>query len=401
MLRRVGWFSLSFSGVSASLVSSGRLYDLLEVVGHPRRLEVAGDVVPLLAQLVRVDDERLVHGRDDTAEHDQGDDPDGDGERPPLVPPPHVPDEHGGENEGDHHGHTRHGQPDHDVRVRGSVDGAGRGVQQVPGLEQLADADDDEDRREQRGEMRDRPAAELDVDLRDLRRRLLGAGERRRARLGVRRRLARLLLELDAAHDEMDDGGEHQRGDESGQDEVEDALPHRRGEHVERDVSAEDRVLLAERGLVEVQEEALPGAGGGDPGDEGDDHADGGGADAHPLAHGGAARLEERPVHVGAEVRRQPPRQLDVGPHDDEEHRERGGAQEEPRPDARPEHLEEPDLAEPQPVDVQTEQAAAEGEHEHDDGDDDRSDDASSRGPVAAFGRGFLLGTERADVVHA
>ena len=57
--------------------------------------------VALLGELVRVDDERLVDGRDDAAQHDEGDDPDGDGERPPLVPPPDVPDEHRGEQEGD------------------------------------------------------------------------------------------------------------------------------------------------------------------------------------------------------------------------------------------------------------------------------------------------------------
>ena len=196
-------------------------------------------------------------------------------------------------------------------------------------------------------------------------------------------------------------GGQDERDDQGGQHEREDALPERHGEHVEGDVAAEDRVLLAPRRLVEVQEHALPGAGGRDGGDERDDDADDRRADADPPAHGRAARLQERAVDVGAEVRRQPPRQLHVGPDDDEEEDEGHEAEQQLRPDARPEDAAEADLAEPEPVHVHAEDAAAEGEDDDDDRDDDRRDDAPPGAAVApGLGR-LLLGAEGADVVHA
>ena len=91
--------------------------------------------------------------------------------------------------ERDRHHDVHERQPDVHVGVAGAVDRARGGVQQVPAAEQLADADDDEDRRQDAREMGDRAAAELDVELRQLRRgRALGAGEGRgRAGLVVSR----------------------------------------------------------------------------------------------------------------------------------------------------------------------------------------------------------------------
>ena len=380
------------------------LLDLVEPVGGARPLEVVGDVLLLFAQLVRVDDERLVGGGDDAAQDDEGHDPYGDGQGPPLSAPPDVPDERGGEDEGDAHGGVGEGQPDVHVGVTRSEHRSGSGVQQVPAAEQLADRGDDEDRGEQRREVRHGASAELEVDLRQLRGRgLLGAGEGRPGvalLAGGLRASATRLPQLDAPHDEMDDRGEHERRDERRHDVPEHALPERHGEDVERDVVAEDRVLLVPRRLVEVEQHLLPRGGGGDRGEERHDDAHHDPSDSDPAAHLGAARLEQRAVDVGAEVRREPPRQLDVDPDDHEEDGEAGEAQQQLRPDARPEHAAEAHLAEPQPVDVHAEDAAGEGQHEHDDGDDDRPDDATACVPGATWLGRLLLGAERAYVVH-
>ena len=93
------------------------------------------------------------------------------------------------------HGDVRERQADVHVGVAGAVDRAGGGVEQAPAAEQLADADHDEDRRQDGREVGDGAAAELDVDLRQLRRGgALGAGERRgrrRPRLRLPRRRPR------------------------------------------------------------------------------------------------------------------------------------------------------------------------------------------------------------------
>ena len=107
--------------------------------------------------------------------------------------------------------------------LAGAVDGPGRRVEQVPGLEQLADADDDEDGPEDGGEVRDGRPAELDVDLRASAdaRRAVPAGRRAKGyrssralapvpvgALGLRRQHR---LVLDAAHDDVHGGGEDER----------------------------------------------------------------------------------------------------------------------------------------------------------------------------------------------
>ena len=220
-------------------------------------------------------------------------------------------------------------QPDVHVGVAGAVDRAGGGVQQVPAAEQLADADHDEDGREDAREMGDRAAAELEVELRQLRRGgALGAGERARPvrprRLGGRRRAAlrrrpARLGEVDAAHDEVHDRREDERGDERAEDEVLQRLPHRQREDVEADVVTEDHVLLAERRLLHVQQERLPLRGGRDAGDHGGQEAHAQAAPPDPAAHPVAPRLEQVARGGDAIARRQAARELHVELDDHEE----------------------------------------------------------------------------------
>ena len=265
---------------------------------------------------------------------------------PPLMAAPDVPDEHGGDEEGDRHHDVHERQPDVHVGVAGAVDRAGGGVQEVPAAEQLADADHDEDRREDAREMGDGAAAELEVDLRQLRRGgPLGAGEGRgRSGLVVRRAAGALrsaptggLGEVDAAHHDVHDRRQDERRDQRAEDEVLQRLPHRQREDVEPDVVAEDRVLLAERGLLHVEEERLPLRRGRDAGDEGDHEAHAQAAPPDPAAHPVAARLEQVAGGGDAVARRQAARELHVELDDDEEEREADDADQHLPPDARPE----------------------------------------------------------------
>ncbi len=164
---------------------------------------------------------------------------------------------------------------------------------------------------------------------------------------------------------------------------------------------AEDDVLLAERRLLQVQQERLPLGGCGDAGEHGGQKAHAQAAPSHPAPHQLAARLEQVARRGDAIAGRQAPRQLHVGEHDDEEQGERAEADEDLPPEARPEHGAEAHLAEPQPVDVEAEEPARHGEHD-DDGDDDDGDDDASSTDAATLGRaGGPLGAHGAHVVHA
>ena len=386
------------------------LRDVVELVGALRGGQVAGDVLALLGELIRVDDERLVNGGHDAAKDDHGDDPDDDDERPPLTAAEDVQHEHRCQEQREAHHHVGERQADVDVGVAGAVNGAGGGVQQAPAAEQLADAGHHEDRREDAREMGHGAAAELEVDLRQLRRGgALGTGERRVLLAGAPRSAScaapggarRRGLVVDAAHDEVHDGGQHERRDQGAEDVVLQGLPHRQREHIEADVVAEDHVILAERRLFHVQQEGLPLPRGGPAGDHGGQEADAQAADAHPLAHLLAAWLEQVACSRDGVARRQATGELDVELDDDEEDGERRQADQHLPPELRPEHGAEPDLAEPQPVHVEAKHAAGHGEKHHDQRDDDADDDAAPAGMRRLVGPARRARAHWADVVHA
>ena len=194
---------------------------------------------------------------------------------------------------------------------------------QVEPVQPVVDALEQQEHPEQRGELRLRRAGDL-----------VGRG-----------------LQPDAAVEVVHDRREQQRGEHRGHREVDQEVQPRKAEDVEADVLAEVGVGLAEVLAVGPQQEGAPLAGGGDPGEDPEDHAD---ADQQQPPHRGddlAVALEVGLLRrVRPEHRTQPEGEEQVQPHDEGHQPAEGGEQQHAGPDQLAEHLAVADAAEPQLV---------------------------------------------------
>ena len=174
----------------------------------------------------------------------------------------------------------------------------------------------------------------------------------------------------------------------------------RQREDVEADVVVEDRVGHPERRLAVEQKDGLPLRRGGETGERRHQQGEDETADRHVAPEGVAARLKELTVGAGAIPRRHAPGDLDIDADDHEEDDERRDPGDDLPEDARPEHRAVVNLAEPEPVGVDTEEPARHRQDDQDSCDDDRSDDAASRTSGRRLRR-RLAWAQGADVVHA
>ncbi len=332
------------------------ILDVRERVRRSRRVDVPGDVRPLLVQLIRRHhepiDERRVH-----PEHEhRGDEPQADrADEHPNGPQERVRER----------GHRGHGHDDREelerreARVDARVAGPGEHVlvaeQQIELIEHVPERDEQEEQSAEDREVRARRPRERErVARRDAD---IGPGERLRGDAN------------DAADDvqrDDADGDEDDRREQPPPHELED----RQGEEVEADVAAEDRIGRAERHAVQPAEERIPFVAAGEAEEERRDEQDrpeaqregeGAGALADVGVHDETGHLRpEREVQVreGNEVERD---------EEDDERPEPGGVPAE-------EHGVEPEAAEPEQVGEESDERREDERDEEERDEDDRED---------------------------
>ena len=254
------------------------------------------------------------------------------------------------------------------IRVPGAVDRARSREEKVPDLQHIAQSADDEERGEQGREVHDRDRHDLDAidaahSLDDLSWPDAVYGLFRRAR-----QLHDLVSELDAPQGIVRDERREERRHESRGDKPVDELPRRQREDVEADVVVEDRILGSETLPVESAGERQPRAG------PHESHADGDQPckqDAHTTQ--GARGVVPHELLVGDALEDLMPGgaatgELDRAVDDEEEEQCERGAEDGAVGHSPPEDRPHAQLAEPQPVDVESHEGL-DGDDAHRDGD--------------------------------